>query len=1307
MSSLLNLSLPQQQIWLDQQSYPHSPHFNIGGIGFIDGEVDVALMQQALTQLVAEQAPLRLLPQADGQQLLVDSWPHTLLQVMDFSHEADANLAMRQFWQTAFLQQIELDGVSCPWSMALIKQAPGKYGLMAKFHHLVMDGFAVALTFRLYSEIYNHLHHGAEKPKRNSLSYVEFINESQQYCQSQAYLNSQKFWRQLLPSLPPTLLRAKYQGDKASGLAKANHHIYKVPLDVYEQFEQLAKGHNVTTYHLYIAALAIYFCRMQQRDSIVMGLPVLNRGGKRYKDSLGMFVTVIPISLHVQGQTSVVELLGDIARQLRQSYRHSRFPLSQMVQDLDMIKSGQSRLFDVILSFEIQDFQVAFGDSPLVDTRQYFSPIARYPLAVSVCVFYANAPVEVVLESSSEYFTMAQTVKMGARIAKLMDSMLSAVDKPISALKMISDVEQRALIDGVHQQVNHTAKPISVVEWFEHFAAWQGQNVAIKHQAGQLSYYHLNVQANRCGRYLQSLGVQHHEVVMLLMPRSVEALVAMLAVLKIRATFVIVDVNAPIERIAQIKASSQAQCCLTLASALAPYVDVVEGLKCVLIDEFCASHHYAAHSNWCDDNFAIKPQVDDLAYILYTSGSTGVPKGVQMAHGPLARRMKWVGRAFNYQSDDCWLQTIELTFDPALMEIFAPLTHGASVALPPAGAIAPQDVWFYLEKYAATSVIFVPTTMGLFVDHMIGAKTPYDLSNLRITVCGGELLSTLLAKRFVSLTYCDLYNFYGPTEACIFATVAQYQRHFTGKSVPIGRPVDDTTIYIVETLADGTLQLLPFGEEGEIAIGGMGLAKGYVQDSAKTKAKFVPDSFGRDSERQLYLTGDLGYWDDQGDLYFTGRIDSQIKVRGQRVEVGDIEQAVNSLKAVAMAAVKKVDEQLCCWVVLEPAFAHLAGKSDNYMINKQFQSELKTLLPLSWLPEQFFVIDKMPKQTSGKLDYHQLYPITAQLQQGGPFEPNNEQGARVEIELPRSALEQLIFDCFSEQLTGVGLSIHSDFFAAGGDSLKALSLLSALNRQLNLQLTLASMVKNPSVAALAAFIVNNEQEVLVELNHLVGAKRVYLAVSGHGDLVRLKPLAEALAGLNHQLVILQPPVNSQLSAFDSIEQLGQCYASLIALQPNQGEVVIAGFSVGGNTALETCRHLLKTGVAIKKLLLIDTTYPRWFLRLPLMWRACGFLVTKLRLGELNINRRTLGTLFGDEGLNMQIYALSDYQPQPLGLNTQLIISTGFNRSGRWLFRPWRKVFNQLDEQLLPGFHGTLFDRACVNDLAKLIVTAHK
>jgi thioesterase domain-containing protein/phenylacetate-coenzyme A ligase PaaK-like adenylate-forming protein len=667
--------------------------------------------------------------------------------------------------------------------------------------------------------------------------------------------------------------------------------------------------------------------------------------------------------------------------------------------------------------------------------------------------------------------------------------------------------------------------------------------------------------------------------------------------------------------------------------------------------------------------------------MLFTSGSTGAPKGVLMEHAPLARRLAWLARTFNYGPKDVWLQSIQLTFDPSIIEICLPLTQGASIALPPPGQLAPTDIAHHAQAFGATSIIFVPTTLRYFNQN----AGQYPNLKLRIAISGGEVLHRDMAMKFVNQTGAQLYNLYGPTEACIFATAYHFDHKKLDDPLPIGEPVDDTRIYIL----DANQQPLPVGTVGEVFIGGRGLARGYLNNEEITAQRFIDDPFV--AGERLYHSGDNGYWDHNGQVNFVGRIDNQIKLRGQRIEPGEIENALCELPQIDAAAVKKVDNELHGWLVITTELDATLCQA----LCEEIATELAHKLPDYMVPAGFTQISSMPRQTSGKLDYSSLEPDPPPASnRAGDIAGKSDQAS--------TDLQKLLLALFRQTLEQPNLGVKSDFFKSGGESLTALNLLSAIDKKIRQKLPLSILLHNPTVMTLSNAIVQRHHGLMVNLSKHQGGTPIYLAASGHGDALRFAPLADALGGA-YDLRMLQPPIADGYTAYHSIAELAQYYAALIEQQHHQSPPIIAGFSVGGIAALETARQLTTRRVPTAGLILIDTTYPMRMFSRNALWRFCGWLIKSLGLQELSINQRTMGSLFSDPGLNGQIAALNKYHPAQLSLPTTLIISSGFRRWYRLLFKPWQRVFkNQLNEQHLEGFHGTLFAPEHVAELAKLI-----
>lgn len=1260
----LPLSLSQQQVWLDQKSHPGSPHFNIGGIGWIDGVLDVALFRQALAHMVAESEALRLLPQPDGTQQLLSGWQGELMEFHDHNSQCEPEVTIVDWCKTTFAQAIPLDGKQRPWQIALLKQSEQRHAMVARFHHLIMDGYSVALAFRRWNAIYNAMLKG-DSPEQDKPLYSQFIEQSNQYEQSQSIEKDRSHWHQAMPELPQLLLDKSQQG--SATLPQAQHHYYFIEPKQYHQFEQFAKSLNATTFHLFIAALSIYFCRIYTKSELTFGLPILNRGGKRFKDTLGMFVGMIPFTVDLAQAQSAPELIGQINRQLKRAYRHARYPLSHLGRDLNMIHHRQDRLFDIVISFEIQDFTVKFGDASLNKIQQMFSSKARYPLSIAICEFHDDDPVEVAIESSTEQFTMAQTKALALRLHHLMVEMTCCDNVAIDTLPLLTAAEHYELIHGKHADVPEFPNPQPFILAFEHQAALRPDACAVRTLTENISYQTLNHQANRLAHQLIGCGIKPGDIVAVALPRQSETIVAFLAVAKARAAFVPIDPDAPLERIVQLIDMSRASlalvgnCSRQWAGTLA--IATID-IECVSAPQYDQS----LPSSDLED----KPRMNDLVYLLFTSGSTGKPKGVLMEHGPLSRRLAWLGRTFKFTPQDSWLQSIQLTFDPAMLELFVPLIRGGTLALAPPGQVAPVELAGLAESLEATCIIFVPTTLKYF--NQVAANHPN--LKLRMAISGGELLHRDLAMEFVRQTGAQIYNFYGPTEACIYATVQHFDKDCPDDPVPIGSAVDDTRIYIL----DKNLQPVPQGAVGEIYIGGKGLARGYL-DNPQADQRFVSDPFV--PGLTMYCSGDNGYYDDNGRLCFVGRIDNQIKLRGQRIEPGEIETRLCDISFVKAAAVKKHEEALHAWIVLNQ-------KPDQVLMAK-LRKALLGKLPGHMIPSHFTVLSDMPRQSSGKTDYNQLIadPIVMQRDSDNTENKGND-------------LENLLLNLWQEILPDTPYGLDSDFFAVGGNSLKALELLDKLRAQMGQRLPLSMLLHNASPRRLAKALIERHHPLMVNLSKHEYGTPVYLCASGHGDALRFVPLAKALKG-NFHLIMLQPPELEGYTTYHTIGELAQYYADMIEHRHHHQPPVIAGFSVAGMSALETARRLISQGVSIASLVMIDTTYPQRLFNRPRLWRICRFLVNSLNIQHLSINQRTLGSLFNDPGLNGQIMAIKSYRPAPLSIDIQMIISSGFNRWYKLLFKPWKNLFaHHLKETHLDGFHGTLFNPEHVEGVAKVI-----
>ena len=618
----LPLSMSQLEVWRDQRAWPGSVHLNLGGTAFFEGPLDLPRLRRALTQLVAENAALRLVLHSDGtQELLAHFAPE--LQVIDFSDQAQPRDAMRQWWQDWMRQPFGLTDAP-PWRFALLRASATLHGGTIQFHHLIMDGWGTTQVMWRWSEIYNRIDTHGQGARQPDLSYLRFIEESHDYRASDAFARDDAYWRAQIPSLPPALLQRKRVTAREHGLAPAHLVVQTIARADYDRLNQYAASLHITPFNFFLAAIALYFARVADREQVLIGVPSLNRGGRRYKDTMGMFVGVLGIPVTVQADMTAAALVAAAGATMRGALRHSRYPLSELARALEVVRSGREGLFDVLLSFERQDYQVSFGDAELVESRQLFSGTARYPLGITVCEFHARQDLELVIEASDAYFSQDEASLLASRLWRIVSSLAATPQARLDDIPILSAQERALIVDERHAAVVCHEQPGTYIAAFEQQVARQPDAPCLVWDGGQMDYRTVNARANHLARRLVALHAGRDRIVAIAMQRSPELVVAMLAVAKAGAAYLPLDPDAPVARLATVLQDSGALALLVQQ----PDWDRLAPLHAqTLIDDWSQGAMDADGSQ-----APATPSASDLAYVLFTSGSTGRPKGVMIEH---------------------------------------------------------------------------------------------------------------------------------------------------------------------------------------------------------------------------------------------------------------------------------------------------------------------------------------------------------------------------------------------------------------------------------------------------------------------------------------------------------------------------------------------------------------------------------------------------------------------------------------------------------------------------------------------------
>lgn len=1259
----MNVTFPlasnQRDIWYDQLAHQESSVYNIGGYLRIDGEIDVELLKKAFKQLVLENEVLRLSVYEENEMLVqtVNADSDLELEFVDVSMAENPEQAAISWINDIFQQLFLLKKNEKLTRFVVIKMNSVTHHILGKYHHIIFDGWSSKTVNLRLAKRYNAGLTNSSSEAETSQRYIDYVKQEQGYFDSNAYQRDAEYWFSVIPTLPLSLIEKRYSLTSTSTLPKANLHKFTLSRAFYNDLIAFAQTQKSTTYHALLGALALYFSRTTQQNDIVIGVPSLNRSGAKFKDVLGMFVSLSPLVLNVESSDDIAQIMQLCGKTLREVYRHQRFPLGDICKRLEMLRNKRDSLFDVVLSYEKQEYSQPYGKAT-ISGHQLFSGIARYPLAVTICEFNELHDVEVILEGAENAFTQHDLEMLGNRLQWILAQMVENPQKRLCDVDLLPENEKQILFEKFNQTVEKEPFTTDVIQQFQQHVALNPNAIAVEFKTTQLSYSQLDDFSNHYAQCLLNFGAKANEIVAICLPRCPEMLIGMLAILKTNAAYLPINSDTPTERIAEILEQSQAVALLTISEEKKRLSLLHPNL--IILDEPLAEQNTIG-------NFHVSNS-ENLAYVIFTSGSTGRPKGVMLNHESLEIRLRWLQKAFQITPSDRIAQTIQFSFDPSLIEIFLALTQGACLVLAPDNFQSPKFFAQFVIDQKITAFASVPSS----VRNLLQGLGSYSKTNLRVICCGGEVLPPKLASEFIEKTGARILNVYGPTETAILATAFDYSTEMDYAVLPIGRPIDNTKIYVV----DNQLHLLPIGVIGEIVIGGEAIANGYLNQEDLTDERFFPDPF--DATNRVYKTGDTGYIDANGQLYFIGRIDNQVKISGYRIELGEIESRLENHEKVRAAAVKviEINQQKTIYAYIEPVYF----QENATRLTTELSQLLRANLPDYMQPRAIISLDSMPTKSNGKIDYEHL--------------PSPEIVIKVVAKkIASSSLEMQVMQAWRDTLKINDVGIDDNFFELGGDSLAAVTLMIKMEQLFGKRYSLSLLLENPTISQLANAIsaekeLLNELPLLIPLSDCNSETPFYLAASGHGDIMRFTNLAEKLGDIC-SMTMLQPPSPSE--KYTTVKAIANAYAEAI-LNQNAPAGYIGGFSIGGIAALETARILIEKGKPPKGILLIDTVYPRWPLKSPVLFWLMRSLSKIFNLNRFVVNGRYLGEMFNDPGIMTQLLAWQNHKIEPFDNLVVLFISSGMRPIKLWTLSKWTDVFRKynLIRQPISGSHGEIF-----------------
>ncbi|WP_437975236.1 non-ribosomal peptide synthase/polyketide synthase [Sorangium sp. So ce295] len=1088
----LPLSFGEQRLWFLWQLDRESAAYTVAGAVTLAGELDAGVLRRALGAIVARHESLRTtFGQEEGQPYRVIAEAGEMdVAVVDLEPEPAGE---RESRARALLGQEAAQGFDLERGplarVKLFRLSAREHVLSVAMHHIVSDALSMNVLVQELARLYAAYREG-RSPDLPELAvqaadvalWQRARAESGEVEGNLEYFRAQLGTEHPVLELPSDRPRPPVQSHRGATCR------FEIDEALTARLKDLARERGATLFMVLLAAFKALLARHSGQAEIRVGVPSAGRSRVEIEPLIGFFVNTLVLRTDVDPRESFAQLLEKVRDGALGAQAHQEVPFERLVDELNPGRSlSHNPLFQVMFN-HLKSDTGGRGDVAGLRLEEMDRPGAATQFDLSLDTSEVGERLKATLTYSTDLFDHATIERMAEHFRTLLRAAASRAEERVGRLPLLGEEERRRVVSEWNDTRVAYEGDLCVHERFEREAARRPDAEAVVFEGERLSYREVNARANRLARELCALGVGPDVLVGVCAERSIELVIALLAVLKAGGAYVPLDPEYPADRLASMVSDARPRVILAQAH-LAGRLPASEA-RVVGLDRA-----------WGDDglhgaeDLPSRARPENLAYCIFTSGSTGRPKGVVSSRAGLLNRLLWMQEAYGLTQGDRVLQKTPFSFDVSVWEFFWPLMTGAALVVARPGAHKdPRELGDVIERERVTTLHFVPSMLQAFVSSGELARC----GSVRQVMCSGEALPKELVKQLAARHGARIHNLYGPTEASIDVTSWECVDEGEARAIPIGRPIANTRIHVL----DAALSPVPVGVAGELYIGGVGLARGYVGRPDLTAERFVPDPVGGAGGERLYRTGDLARYRADGVIEYVGRSDHQVKIRGFRIELGEIEARLLAQEGVAEAAVLAREDspgqkRLCAYVVLRGG----AGEGDAEALRPlrdALRAGLLSELPEYMVPNQIVFLDRMPLTSSGKIDRKAL-PA-----------PDASQAQR-EYVAPRSAVEERLAEIWREVLRIERAGVHDNFFELGGDSIVALQVVGKARRA-GIHITPKDVFQHQTLESLAAAAGEIPEPVLAaeEAARAGGARR---ARDGSG---RLAPSDFPLAGLTQE-----------------------------------------------------------------------------------------------------------------------------------------------------------------------------------------------
>jgi amino acid adenylation domain-containing protein len=1197
------LSFSQEQLWFLYQMAPRSPVYNIVDFVPLHGKCDSDAVKKSLKQLTVRHEILRTYFSQDGEKPL-----QVLLSAVEPEMpEEDLSSLSNEQKESEWLRFVHLDGRE-PFDLSraplfrvrLVHFSSYEHRLLLTIHHIVADEWSTELIQQEVKRLYEAFLQGSPSPLSElPIQYADFACWQRNWLQGEALEKQIAYWKDQLSGAPTVLELPADKPRPAVQSFQGAGESFELSRKLVDALKSLGRQEQATLFMVLLAGFTALLHRYTGQEDILVGTPITGRTRSETENLIGMFLNTVLVRSQLANRMNFRALLRQVRDRALGAYAHPELPFGHLVAELAPERdASRTPLFQVM--FILHNPEGISQVSQVSGNRDLGTGTSKFDLTLSVQE--TDEGLSGIFEYATDLFDRSTIERMAGHWRALLEAIVASPERWLSELPLLTDPERNQLLVDFNRTSSDYPRNALMQELFETQAGRTPGRVAVKVGKTALTYAELNARANRMAQALRVRGVGRGQRVGLCVERGADMLAAVLGILKAGAAYVPLDPSFPVERL-RFMAEDAQLALLVSTSALADPFGLPRERQ-VLLDADAAALAAQSDQRLTPDT-ALDARPQDPAYVIYTSGSTGQPKGVVVPHRAVVNFLSSMAGEPGLGPDDVLLAVTTLSFDIAVLELQLPLAIGGTVVIASREeAIDGRALKGLLEEYGVSIMQATPVTWRLLLAS--GWKGGEGFKAL----IGGEGLPKDLADQLIA-SGVELWNMYGPTETTVWSTCARITD--TTNGITIGKPIANTTVYVL----DAQKNLCPIGVPGELCIGGDGVTLGYWNRPELTTDRFIPDLFSTTPGATLYRTGDRARWRNDGTLEHLGRMDFQVKLRGYRIEVGEVETAIARHPAIREAVVMVRED-----VPGDPRLvAYFVTENPPNDLVEQLRAQLRATLPDYMIPAHFVTIGSLPLTANGKIDRKAL-PAPERVDRHG------DDG----FVAPRNDLELCLAAAYEKVLGIQGIGIDDNFFELGGNSLSVIRLIFELEQTTGIKLDLAEVFVSPTIRALSAAVHTSAESKFSAVLPLQpeGDGVPIFCLSGleiYREFALSLGTAQPVYGVyvaEEQEIAMQ--AHAGATELDiSIERLTEAYKDAIRKFRPTGPYRLAGLSFGGVLAVEVASQLRKSGAEVDLVILLDTILPQGVRRNWSKW-ALAQLVAVTRGDAINRIRSISGKL---------------------------------------------------------------------------------